>query len=205
MLRKSGLVLVFVASLIGAKYAVEFGLQMYKDRQAVIAAEAAFEEIESEAERSASTAPKSVIRQEIAIEKAEQNINSKSTPQQKKKAAVSTFMGFYLVNFRTRTEYCDELGIGISTFTDEFKRLHRDELSVSREVVFKKQADINKLYELIHPQLQKVIAQDMSDIAAQYQVTNVQACQLVEDNGVAFAEAIHVSKIQPSVFRELNN
>jgi hypothetical protein len=36
------------------------------------------------------------------------------------------------------------------------------------KIVFKNESDIDSLYKLIQPQLEKVIVQDMNDVASQY-------------------------------------
>ena len=205
MFKKIGSIIIFIACFVGVKYAFEIWLEKYRKNQAVTAVEEVFSEIEKEAENYDPEAPKSVALQEIAIKKAEENINSKSTPKKKKEAAISTFTGFYLVNYRTRREFCEGLGVGISTFTNEFKKTHRDELNIAKKIVFKNESDIDNLYKLIQPRLEKLIVQDMNDVASQYNVTTSEACQLVEENGVSFAETMHVSKIQPTVYRGIHN
>ncbi len=203
MFKKIVIVLIFVATFVGAQQLVRLGFEKYEESKVVAAVEDKLAEIEAEADREDSGLPRSEAIQEIAIKKAEENIQSKATPQQRKETAVSTFMGFYLVNYRTRSEFCADLGVSISSFTGRFRELHRDELDLSRNTVFKNDIDVDKVYDLLGPQLERVIDQDMNDLASQYGVDLAGACELVEQNGAAFAEAMHISKVQPAVYAEL--
>lgn len=205
MFKKIGIIVIFISCFVIAKYAVQFGMEKYRENKVITAVEEAYSEIEKEAESNNTGISKSAAIQETAIKKVEQKINSKNSPQQKKETAISTFMGFYLVNYRTRSDFCEALGISIPTFTNKFKEIHRNELNLSNKIVFKNDGDVDNLYKLVQAQLEKIVTQDMNDIASQYGVNTTGACQLVEDNGITFAESMHVSKIQPTVYKEIHN
>ena len=115
MIKTIGSVIFFIIFFIGAKYLVQYGTNEYNEKKATGIVEKVFSEIKDEADTYDPEIPKSVARQTVAIKKSEDLINSKNSPLEKRRAALSSFMGFYLTNYRTRTEFCNNLGIDIST------------------------------------------------------------------------------------------
>jgi len=204
MIKKLGSVIIFIIFFFGAKYFLQYGISKYQNMKEINAVENLFSEIEKEASTYNSETPKSIAFQEIASRKAEENINSQRYSLKKRQTAISTFMGFYLINYRTRSIFCKNQGVDISTFSNKFKALHKTELSLSKELVFKKQSDIEKLYKILKPQADKIIEQDMLDLSKAYEVTLRGACELLEQNGVAFAKEMNLLKIQPSVYKAIH-
>lgn len=212
MIKKIGSIIMFIVLFFGAKYLVQYGMGEfqygmgeYSESKAISAVNDTFSEMEIEADKYSAQTPRSIALQEVAIKKAEENINSQASPLKKRQAALSTFMGFYLVNHRTRSNFCKNLGVNISTFSNKFKILHQSEMGLSKQLVFKKAGDVEKLYKILKPQLEKLIQQNMADISSAYDVTLSGACELIEKNGITFAEEMTLSKIQPAVYQAIHD
>jgi hypothetical protein len=107
------------------------------------------------------------------------------------------------VNNRARPEFCNELGVDISTFVTAFESNHSSEITKARALLAKASYQEDKLYELTKTQLQQAIVQDMNDIASKNNITPKGACELVAQNGKDLATFIHISKIQPAVYNAL--
>lgn len=118
--------------------------------------------------------------------------------------ALSTFMGFYFANFKTRKEYCQRLGVDISTFTGEFNRLHQEELGLARKYVFKTKEMENKVYGMIKNGLEKGIEIDINDMATVFSVTHADACQILSDDGVAVAQEMLFRDVQPEIYHVIS-
>jgi len=205
MIKKIGLVVVFITAFIGLQYFVEKGVESYQTSQGRNIVEAQVSNIIKEAEALSSEKPKSIAIHEVSTNMLEKRLNAINSPQEKRDQALSMFMGYYLTNHRTRSDYCNKLGINISTFTKRFDELHQNEITLSKQHVFKRASEIEKLYKVAKPGLEKFVQQDMADMSAAYSVTTTGVCKLIEQNGIAFAEHMIISKIQSSVYKAIHH
>ena len=78
-------------------------------------------------------------------------------------------------------------------------------MAKARSVLSKAPVTEDKLYVMIKPQLQQVIAQDMKDIASVNNITLKEACEFVSVNGEALAHEMHISRTQPVVYQVLSS
>lgn len=204
MVKTIGSVTLFIMFFVGAKYVVQFGANKYNETKATDAVEEMFTEIKNEADTFDPTISKSVALQTVAVKKSEELINSKNTLLEKQQAAFSTFMGFYLVNYRTRAEFCNNLGVDISTYTNEFKSIHSIELELAKELVFTTPDKIEKLYKALKPLAEKTVKQSITDAAKEQNIKPVGICKLIEENGVDVAQDTSVSNILPAVYETIH-
>ena len=191
--------IISIISFAAAFFAVQYGMDYYREYSAVNKANAEIEAIREEVRKNNPDEPEVLAVQEAAIKKAEENINSKGTAKEKLQTAAGTFLGFYLVNFKQRAEYCQSQGVDISPFTNAFKESHHNEYSIAVKAISAAPSDVEKFYTLLKPQLETVIEQDMEYIASENGVSLPEACKLISDNAAILVPDMHISVMLPAV------
>lgn len=79
--------------------------------------------------------------------KANDELDRHPDGREKLDTAANQFLGFYLVNARTRPEYCLSLGVAIPTFVSEFDKINQRVLISARKMqATSPQPDEEKLY-----------------------------------------------------------
>lgn len=124
-----------------------------------------------------------------------------SLPDGRKKldAVANQFLGFYLVNARTRPEYCSNLGVAIPTFVSEFDKINQRELISARKIqALSPEPDEEKFYQLTKSSMLKTIAFAMKDQASQLKMTEKELCQAIESNAIDVAGSFRFSGLMPS-------
>lgn len=192
-------VIAFIVGFLGVKY----GLEYYRESQAISKATQEIEALREEARTQHPDEPEVLVVQEAAIRKAEDNIRSKGSQKKKIQTAASTFLGFYLVNYRKRAEYCEKEGVDISQFTSAFRDSHIRVYETAINAIDYSQSDLNKLYNMLDDQLQKVIDQDMKFIAEQNSISVADACKLLADSADVIVPELQFSVMQPYVYDTL--
>ncbi len=195
--------IVSIISFALAFFAIQYGMDYYREYSAVNKANAEIEAIREEVRQNNPDEPEVLAVQEAAIKKAEENINSKGTQKEKVQTAAGTFLGFYLVNFKQRAEYCQGQGVDISPFINAFKESHKNEYAIAVKAISAAPSDVDKLYKMLKPQLETVIEQDMAYIASENGVSLPEACKLISDNAPTLVPDMHISVMQPAVYRAL--
>jgi len=189
----------FVAAFIGVQYAIDYSRELEVRNQI----EQEFESIRRRAIGNGAGEDSLLSLKEIAISRSEERINSIIGQEEREKFAAGTFIGFYLVNVRERSKYCKELGIDITPFIDEFKKIHKEEYEASLRILSFDDSDIEQMYDLMSDQLNKVIDQDMRYISKKNSVSIPQACQLVSDNWFSLVPKMHLSLVHPTAYEVL--
>lgn len=195
--------IISIISFAAAFFAVQYGMDYYREYSAVNRANQEIEAIREDAQKNYPDEPEVRAAQRAAIRKAGENINSKGSHRERVQTAAGTFLGFYLINYRQRAEYCRIQGVDITPFTSAFKESHKNEYEIAVKSVSAAPSDIDKLFNLIKPQLVTVIEQDMGFIAKENGVSLAEACQLISDNASALAPEMHISVMQPTVYSVL--
>ncbi|MEH6519285.1 MAG: hypothetical protein V7742_21620 [Halioglobus sp.] len=118
--------------------------------------------------------------------------------------AIGAFAGFFYVNVEARPSYCRAHGVEITKFVENFREGHADEIAIATA----NDMALEKIYSnpqwSAHESVQReVIEADMLGIQNQYQLSAKQACELVEKNGVALAEYMSLSNLQPEVYEAI--
>jgi len=191
----------FVAFVV-AKDLVKTGMNEYNEHKAVQKAYTEFSEVEKEAKiRSQKKGTMRVEEmKEMYQRKAINDLNSYTDKDKKRDSALTNFMGYYLINIKTRKEFCNNYGIDISDYINEFARGNKSELDLARKYVFKKKEAENKIYNLTQKQLKEMIQIDMDDISNNYGLSHTDTCKLFSgDNGISLGKEMKFSKQQPLI------
>ncbi len=188
----------FIASAV-----VKQGLQAYRENQVVAGAEQQIRQLETAAAERFPDAPVSVAMQQEATDWASKKMATETDDRKRAYSAASMFWGFYYSNVRERSEFCREQGANIQPFVAAFEKAHVNELAKARAIFAQSATDEDKMYHLIKPQLLKMVAQDMSDIAAANKASLKDVCQLLSENGDALVAEMQFSKVQPDVHKVL--
>ena len=77
-------------------------------------------------------------------------------------------------------------------------------MAIAKSNVFKSKKDIEKLHNLIKHQLDEVVEKDMMDIGKMHNLNQKEVCNLFVSSGKEFASEMHLSKIQPHVFKVMH-
>jgi hypothetical protein len=144
---------------------------------------------------------------EIIVDKARTDVtttlDAAKTDKEKRIAASNFFFGAYFLNTRTRAEYCASRGIKIDRFVTAYEQQNRD-LFVSAEKYQIEDLrdhgyayDIDQLYKMMLPSLQKYLAQDMKDIASVMKISESEVCQSLEQNAAMWADNMDYRKRVP--------
>lgn len=149
------------------------------------------------------------MRSEAMANEANRMLNEKlsgnASQQQKLANAAGAFMGFYLINTRSRVDFCNDQGVNISSFANAITSAHTRELAKAREIMTNvAKVDDDQIYAKMGSQLRPMVLQDMQDLATAQKLNLKQACQLFADNGPAIAAEMNIRKTQPLVASMLN-
>jgi hypothetical protein len=188
-----------IISFAAAFFAVKYGMDYYREYSAVNSANAEIEAIRENAQKNNPDEPEVLAVQKAAIKIVEEKINSKGTQKEKVQTAAGTFLGFYLVNYRQRAEYCQNQGVDIAPFKTAFKNSHKNEYAIAVKAISASPSDVDKLYKMLKPQLVTVIEQDMEFIASENGVSIGEACKLISENADILVPDMHISVMQPAV------
>ncbi|HEX7644226.1 MAG TPA: hypothetical protein VF472_18630 [Burkholderiaceae bacterium] len=195
-------VVTIVAAAIGFA-AAKYGWHKYQDHLAKQGADDKIAQLRAEAAKDSPNAPTSMGMQQAAIRDAANAVNSAADDQARRSAAASTFFGFYLINSRSRPEFCKEQGVDITAFTSPFESHHARLLEVSRPIMVSAGYDEEKLYGMLKPQLRSMLEQDMKDIATSAHTDAKGACELLASVGANVADKLQFDKMQPTVYHVL--
>ncbi len=94
-------------------------------------------------------------------------VNS-SDAKTKLTTAASQFMGFYMMNVRTRPEYCLTLGVTIPTFIKEFDKINEHELTLARKALAISLLGEDKFYQDARATFLKALTFQMKEGVTQY-------------------------------------
>jgi len=192
-----------MVSLALAYFTVQFGMDYYREYAVVKSVDAEIQALREDARKNNPDQPEVIAVHDAAKKKTAENINAKTSVIEKQKTAAGNFIGFYLVNYRQRAEFCRDQGVDISPFIQAFAESHTDEYSMAVKAISAAASDVDKLYDMLKPQLVTVIEQDMTYIAKQNEVSLAEACQLISDNVSILMPDMHISVMQPVVYKAL--
>ena len=192
-------IIAFAAAFYAAKY---FMVNTDKDA-AFISAHAELDAIRADVRKNNPDEPEVLAVHEAASKKMAESINSKGTTEEKQRTAAGSFLGYYLVNYRQRAEYCNDLGVDIKSFISAFKDLHKDEYTVAVKAVAATPEIIDELYAGLQSQFVTVIEQDMAYIAKVNDVSLAETCRLIADHADVLVPDMHISLTQPVVYQAL--
>lgn len=198
-------ILWFVAFAV-AFVAVKEIKQWYFDRQAFekagSAANQSMDEMRARAAAEHPEKPVAYAVQEEAVKRSNESLSQKSGDK-KADAAAGQFIGYYMINVRTRYDYCNSLGVDISPYTNAFIAEHKDLYAKSRMIHARSPYTPDKIesamYEQLLPTFQKTIVDAMSTIAKQNNATEKDVCVAFNTNGAELAAEMLLAKINPAL------
>jgi hypothetical protein len=136
--------------------------------------------------------------------KANDELDKHPDGREKLDTAANQFLGFYLVNARTRQEYCLSLGVAIPTFVSEFDKINQRELISARKIQASSPLpDEEKFYQSVKASMLKTLTFQMKDQASQLKMTEKDFCQALESNPTEIAGRLRFSELMPSQSRVL--
>jgi hypothetical protein len=121
--------------------------------------------------------------------------------------AADNFWGFYLINTRARRDYCAGKGVDIGPFVRAFEDYHAPEVAIATEIyrASPERPGVDKLYEMIKPDVEATVAQDQADMAAGLHVSQKEACEFLLKNAEAMLAEVNLKKMQPAVYSALHS
>ena len=179
----------FVVSFVVVKY----GLQLYNEHAAGLAAERSIEELRQQGIEKHPEMPVLESMYHEAAAMGASTLNNESDPKKRLATAATMFLGFYLTNARERPEFCKEYGVNISPFVYAFSQAQKPGLAKAEAALSGTPYTQDKLYAMFQPQIRKVIIQDMQDIATKSNTTIKGACELIATNGEALASKMRAA------------
>jgi|CXWL01.1.fsa_nt_gi hypothetical protein len=131
--------------------------------------------------------------------KANDELDRHPDGREKLDTAANQFLGFYLVNARTRPEYCLSLGVAIPTFVSEFDKINQRELISARKIqATSPEPDEEKLYQFVKASALKTLTFQIKDQSSQLKMTEKEFCQAFESNPTEIAGRLRFSELMPS-------
>ena len=116
------------------------------------------------------------------------------SPAQRSRMAAEAAFGSYFMNTRVRQAHCKQLGVDIDGFASAYERIHAEELSKARTIYAEQGRSPESFATLLGPAMQRMIEQDMRDIAQARSMTPEKTCKAFNDNAEAFARAIQLPR-----------
>ena len=115
-----------------------------------------------------------------------------TSPEQRSRIAAEAAFGSYFMNTRVRQTHCRQLGVEITEFSAAYERLHAEELAKAKAIYADQARSPDAFATLLGPAMQRMIEQDMRDIAQARNMTPEKTCAAFNDNADAFARAIQL-------------
>ena len=201
---------VWLISFVIAFLVVKEVKQWYFDNRALenagVAASQAMDDLRTKVAAEHPEKPVVYALQEEAVKQSAENLAKKSGDQ-KSDAAAGQFIGYYMINVRTRHEYCKGLGVDISPYTNAFVQENKDLYAKSRTIhargPYTPDKVENEMYRQLMPSMQKTISEAMTAMAKQNNMTEKDVCAAFNANGVTLASEMQLSKISPALYQAM--
>jgi len=147
----------------------------------------------------------SIARQKLSQKNVSDQFSMEADPDKRAKKAANIFIGFYFMGSRAFSDYCLEQNIDIKPFSDAFIASHANEHKKAVSILKYTPEREDGQYNLIRVQLRVAAEQHITDIATVNKTTTSRACSLIASNATYLSSEMHISKMQPLVYKELTN
>jgi len=174
-----------------------------RERDAISKGEKFMEQLQADATRKHPDIPISQAMRQESSERATQKLTSETDELKRTNIAADMFWGFFFLNTRERPEFCREQGVDIQPFVKAFELAHKNEIAKARSIYARASVDEKTLHTAMKPQIRKALFQDMNDIATSTKSSLKEVCQVFSEKTDAIAQEMHISKVQPMVFKVL--
>jgi hypothetical protein len=206
-----GVVVVLLAvSFLYVKHRVTARKQEVAEMRKAKAAEAALQNIDQTLARAGLSRERpedrpSAVAQQEATDNMAKKLAAQSGPERAGTAA-DNFWGFYLLNTRSRLDYCAAKGVDIGPFVRAFADFHAQEVAIATDIyrASPQRPPVDRIYDMIKPDLEATVAQDQTDMAAGLHVSQKEACEFLLKNADAMLAEVNLKKMQPAVYSALH-
>jgi hypothetical protein len=161
------------------------------------------DKILSEAKPIGDKSASEVMREKMIIDSTK-SMNEQNSDHKKSLNAAANFFGFYFINTRNRFDYCQALGVNLQGFVDAFKTENQKEfIEASNIFSTSTTPNVESLYTVIKPSLEKTIKFTMTDQAKQAGLSQVDFCHAIENNSADFASRMRYASAVPEMAAQL--
>jgi len=195
-------VFAFLVAFFGVKAAKQYWWDSRAIESGLASASKELDQMREQAVKGNPGVPVSEAFRQEAVKQSTAKLASQSGDK-KQDTAADMYFGFLFVNTKARPEFCREYGVEIPAWTHAFEQLHTKETAQARAIYAKASVDENSLVPLLLEQWRKVISDDMTGIANTNNISIKEACQLFAERGSEFAMKMHISTVQPAVYKAL--
>lgn len=201
------LFLISVIAILGLLLFKEWRSDQLTSKAVGSKASIMYDEIRDKAEANHPDKPLSESMRQEAVKKSGKDLSEKSG-EDKAMSAASQFLGYYLVNVKTRYDYCKNLGVDITPFVSAFKAENKQLYEKSRAIVARGGVtsfeEIQDIYlKNSSPVISKVISDDMETAAKAHNISTKDVCGLYRSKGAELAALHKLSKRNPHVYKAL--
>ncbi|MBK3780103.1 hypothetical protein G3A43_07520 [Paraburkholderia aspalathi] len=174
--------------------------------QAAGKANASIQALQDQAEKQHPDMPLGEAARQAAASQSVAELAAKSGAQ-KADAAAGQFLGYYLVNVRSRPAYCQSLGVDITSFVEAFKQ-HNAALYTKSRVInargpYSADALEDMLYKQMGPNLERAVGANIEDAAKRQGVTAAAVCQSVADSPAQMVQLLDLQTVNPATYQAL--
>jgi hypothetical protein len=160
------------------------------------------DKLKAEAVKERPDLPADIALQEKAKEITAAKIATQSADK-KAETAADMYIGFLLINTKTRPAFCKEQGIDIPAWTAAFEKINATETAKARQIHSKVGFDEDRMYAMFADQMNKMVSDDMNGIATDNKGSLQDACKLFQDQADERASEMSFAKLQPAAYKAL--
>jgi hypothetical protein len=165
--------------------------------------EKAAADLRAEALRKHPEMSESMALRAAAVERAESQMAQPQSTDSAAGNAAGNFIGFYLVNTRSRVQYCQARGVDLSPFVARFSAVHAPEWAKAQTLLRRRGMDFEQVWPQLKPTMDKLIEQGMRDTAASAQTDETGVCRYMADNPELVVPTLTYSTVSPTMERAL--
>lgn len=132
----------------------------------------------------------------VAEERNNTRMKKHSVPNQQILAAVG-FSTFYRANTASRSSYCSNVGVDISSFIAAFQKEHETELSLADSIFRDSGTDFDQDWLALRPSAEAWVSNDMQQVASQRGADATGACKLFIEQPAEVAKLLNYSGTKP--------
>lgn len=190
---KSAGITVIVIGFVVAGFAGYEGLKWLEKQNQPTSADVTqqVEKVRAEAAQKHPGLSQTDAMKQVAAAKAADTMRETS-PGQRSRVAAEAVFGAYFMNTRVRPAHCRQLGVEIAGFASAYERIHAEELAKAKAIYAEQGRSPEAFATLLGPAMQRMVEQDMRDIAQARSMSPAKTCSVFNDNADAFARAIQL-------------
>ena len=203
------LVMMVVACVLAFYVTKEAQIHLFQSQSMQDVNEKVSADIKTAQDQATVEKTKTMIRVEKLRKDTASTLNAASTEKKKLSIAANIFFGAYFMSTRSRPYYCASLGIPINSFVSIYKQKHNQLFIIAEKIQIRDHTeygykyDIDKLYKLLSPSGEKMLAQDMKDASSIVKMSERELCQSFEQDAIEWVNRLDFRKKAPGVAKIL--